>query len=341
MGDALPTRDTSQAGRSGGPPAARRPRRVLVTGAAGFVGANLVRRLLRDGDSLDVVIHPGSTPWRLAGLTRRVRVHAVDLTDAPRVGALVRAARPHWVFHLAAYGAYAWQEDIAAMVQTNLAGTAHLVQACLDAGVDTVVNTGSSSEYGFKTHAPSEREWLEPNSPYAVTKAAATLFCRHTAQREGLRLPTLRLYSVFGPWEEPGRLMPTLAAHGLTGRLPPLVAPDTARDYVYVDDVSEAYLLAATVADQEPGAVYNVCTGVQTTLREVVELTRRLLGVRAQPRWGSMSPRAWDTAVWIGDGTRIRTALGWQPRHTVESGFRRLVAWMRRSAVRDRYRGTR
>jgi UDP-glucose 4-epimerase len=314
-------------------------RRVLVTGGGGFVGANLVRRLLRDGHTVHVTVHRGSSPWRLEAVHGRVTLHDVELGAAADVTALLRDVRPHWVFHLAAHGAYSWQTDLARMVQTNVTGTMNLVQACLGAGVETLVNTGSSSEYGFTTRAPCESDAIEPNSHYAVTKAAATLFCRHTAQREGLRLPTLRLYSVFGPWEDPGRLMPTLLQRGLAGRLPPLVAPETARDYVYVDDVSEAYLLAATVPNQEPGAIYNVCSGVQTTLREVVDVARRLLAVRARPRWGTMPGRQWDTAVWVGDPTRIRAALGWAARDTFESGFAKLAAWMRRPGVRQHYGG--
>ncbi len=312
-------------------------RRVLVTGATGFVGANLTRRLLRDGHSVHLLVQPGYTRWRLDGIRRRVTLHEVDLADAAGVSGLVSRLRPEWVFHLAAHGAYSWQTDLSRMVQTNVVGTINLVQACLAVGFDAFVNTGSSSEYGFKAHAPSEEEWLEPNSHYAVTKAAATLFCRHTAQRARVHLPTLRLYSVFGPWEEPGRLMPTLVLHGLRGRLPPLVSPDVARDYVYVDDVVEAYLRAATVTGRELGAVYNVCTGVQTTLRELVEVARDVLGVRTRPRWGSMANRPWDTAVWVGDATRIEAALGWRPRHTIESGFRRLAAWLRRTENLARY----
>jgi dolichol-phosphate mannosyltransferase len=310
---------------------------VLVTGATGFVGANLARRLLRDGHEVHLLVHPGYTRWRLDGIRRRVALHEVDLAEASGVAALVHQVRPGWVFHLAAHGAYSWQTDLARMVQANIVGTVNLVQACLAEGFDAFVNTGSSSEYGFKRHAPTEQEWLEPNSHYAVTKASATLFCRHAAQRDRLRLCTLRLYSVFGPWEEPQRLMPTLVLHGLRGRLPRLVSPDVARDYVYVDDVVEAYLAAATVPDQEPGAVYNVCTGVQTSIAELVTLSRQVLGVKARPRWGSMPNRTWDTAVWVGDPARIGAALGWRPRYTVESGFRRLAGWLRRPGNLRRY----
>jgi nucleoside-diphosphate-sugar epimerase len=153
-------------------------------------------------------------------------------------------------------------------------GTINLLQACLETGFESFVNTGSSSEYGFKDHAPPENEWLEPNSHYAVTKASATQFCRYTAQQYGVHVPTLRLYSVYGPYEEPTRLLPTLISRGMRGKLPPLVDGNVARDFVYVDDVKQAYLLAAQRTDVEPGAIYNVGTPVPTSIGEVVNIAR-------------------------------------------------------------------
>ena len=111
--------------------------------------------------------------------------------------------------------------------------------------------------------------------------------------------------------------------------MPPLVRPEVARDYVHASDVTEAYLLAATCANQEPGEVYNVGTGVQTSVGEVVELARRVLAIAAEPEWGSMPDRAWDTISWVADSTKIREQLGWQPRHTFESGFREMASWFR------------
>jgi len=313
------------------------PRRVLVTGGTGFVGANLVRRLVAGGHAVHVLVRPGHRGWRLRGVGARVL--DASLTNAAAVEAVVRRARPEWVFHLAAYGAYSWETDLDRMVRTNVLGTMHLVRACLRRGVEAFVNTGSSSEYGFKSHPPTEQERLEPNSHYAVTKAAATLFCRHTAAREGVHLPTLRLYSVYGPWEEPGRLVPTLVARGLAHRLPPLVDPDVARDYVYVDDVTDAFVLAASRALPEPGAVFNIGTGIQTSLRQVVDVARRVLAIDEEPAWGTMPNRSWDTTAWVADATRARDALGWAPRFDFEAGFRATADWMvAETSVARRYR---
>ncbi len=313
-------------------------KRVLVTGATGFVGANLARRLLHDGHEVHLFVRQDYNPWRIEAIRSHVPVHEVELGDEEALARLVGGIQPDWVFHLAAYGAYSQQTDLYRMVHTNVLGTMNLVSACLKTGFEAFVNTGSSSEYGFKDHAPSETEWLEPNSHYAVTKASATLFSRYTARSRRVHLPTLRLYSVYGPYEAPARLIPTLIVRGMNGELPPLVNPDIARDYVYVEDVIEAYLLAASRPGQEPGSVYNVGTGVQTSLREVVEVARRALQVAAEPQWGSMPNRLWDTNVWVSDNRKIQAGLGWRPRHTFEQGFRLTVSWFRENpALRSLY----
>jgi UDP-glucose 4-epimerase len=307
-------------------------KRVIVTGGTGFVGANLVRRLLKDGHQVHLLVRRGYSPWRIRTIRKEVHIHQVEFQDAKALGSIVGRIRPDWIFHLATSGAYSWQTDLSAMVQTNIVGTINLVQACLRTGFETFVNTGSSSEYGFKKSPPSEREWLEPNSHYAFTKASASLFCRYTAQSQNVRLYTLRLYSVYGPYEEPGRLMPTLIRLGRKGELPPLVNPETARDYVFVDDVVDAYLLAAIQPVQETGAIYNIGSGIQTSLRDVVNVARQELGIVEQPRWGTMPQRIWDTNIWVADKQKAFSALGWRPKFTFQQGFHTMVQWFSENA---------
>ena len=130
----------------------------------------------------------------------------------------------------------------------------------------------------------------------------------------------------YGPWEEPTRLIPTLTTKGLAGELPDLVSPDVARDYVYVDDVVDACLATVSAGD---GEIYNLGTGVQTALSEVVEIARGVLGIEAEPRWGTMPERSWDTSVWVADAGRLETKLGWRAQVEFETGLRQTVEWLR------------
>ncbi len=308
-----------------------RPSAAVVTGAGGFVGANLVRRLLRDGVPVHALLRPGERPWRLAGLFDRIHVHEVVLSDAAGVRRALSAVRGAWVFHLAAHGAYPRQTDRRAMLETNVTGLVNVVEAAEAAGCGAFVNAGSSSEYGIVDHPAKENERLEPNSDYAVTKAFGTQFCRYLARARGLPLVTLRLYSVYGPWEDPTRFVPTLAVRGLAGELPPLVDPRTARDFVYVEDVCDAFVVAARAAGARGGAVYNVGSGVQTSIGEAVEIARRVLAIPGPPQWGAYPARAWDTNSWVADVGAIREELGWRASRTFEEGFVETVRWLRRA----------
>lgn len=302
--------------------------RALVTGAGGFVGANLVRRLAAEGHRVTAVVRPGSDQWRLDGVRDDIEVVEVDLLDDGATRSVVEAVRPTWAFHLAAHGAYSWQTDARQIVRTNVLATVSLVDACRDVGCAAFVHAGSSSEYGVKDHAPAESEALEPNSDYALSKSSATMYCRHVAKRDNFKAVTLRLYSVYGPYEDPHRLIPMLVSYGLRGELPPLVDPNTARDFVHVDDAVDAFLAAAAIDSTEFGAIYNVGSGTQSTLAVTVDVARQVLDVKAEPRWASMPPRVWDTDSWVADITKIRSELGWRPRTELEEGFTRMVEWM-------------
>lgn len=310
----------------------------LVTGAGGFVGANLVRRLLRDGDRVLAVTRPSGDPWRLADVEAEIESARVDLRDAEAARELVAGRRPARIFHLAAHGAYSWQDDVSAMIDVNLRAT-HALLAGFEG--EAFVHAGSSSEYGAKDHPPREDERLEPNSHYAVTKAAATHLCALAARSTDRHVVTLRLYSAYGPWEDPGRLVPALVAHGLRGELPALVDPATVRDFVHVDDVCDAFALAADAMTIERGSVLNVASGHQTTLAEIVEATRDVLDVRAEPVWGTMPARRWDAPTWVGDASAARRALGWEPAVALRDGLRATATWLAaRPELHARYRVT-
>ena len=310
---------------------------ALVTGGAGFVGANVVRRLVRDGLDVHVIVHDDADGWRLAGVAP-LETHACSVTDAAAVDAVVRSVQPSWVFHLAAHGAYAHQTDHARMVAVNTLGTFNLLDALArTGGCEGFVHTGSSSEYGFKDHAAGEDELVVPESVYAITKCAATHAVSHWAHQTGLPASSVRLYSVYGPWEEPTRLVPRLVVAALAGALPPLVSPSTARDFVWVDDAVEGIVAAARHAARRPGAVWNIGSGVQTTLEQLVAVARDVFAVVEEPQWGSMANRAWDTDRWIADPRRARDELAWEAVTGLEAGLRAFGQWLATTSERARY----
>ena len=303
-------------------------KRVLVTGAGGFVGASLARRLLADGHAVHVLTRAEEIGWRLADVADDLQCHAVDLRDDTALQTALSAVRPEVIYHLATHGAYPQQTDADRIIQTNILGTWNLLKASGHLDYEVFVNTGSSSEYGFKDYAMRETDVLEPNSYYAVAKCAQTLLCQHVALTERRPITTFRLFSVYGPYEEPTRLIPTLIRCCLASEPLTLVQPDTARDLVFVDDVVDAYRRTDELG-RLSGEIINIGTGVQSTVEQVVDLILQHTGARVACHWGAMPARIWDAKTWVADCTKSARLLRWRPRTSLADGLARTVSWQR------------
>ena len=302
--------------------------KVLVTGATGFVGASLARRLVNGGYDTHILLRPESDRWRIADLAGRLTEHRCDLRDAAAVDSCVSAVRPEVICHTAAYGGFASQTDSLAIVEANLIGTMNLLRACGKSGFRLFINTGSSSEYGLKDRPMREDDLPEPVGDYGVAKAAATLFCQAEALTKGLQVVTLRLFSPYGPWDDPKRLIPYAAATLLRGESPRLSSPDSVRDYVYIDDVLDCYL-ALIEGKGAVAGIINVGSGEQTAIGKVVAELERLAGGNARGTWGERPAARPEPAIWSADVTKARQLLGWEPRTSLTEGLCRTVAWMR------------
>ena len=304
-----------------------RGRRFLVTGAAGFVGARLARTLASRGDEVHAVVSPASHRWRLES-EPRISVHVADLCDADALTRTVREARPDVIYHLAAHGAYPHQTDAARILRTNVLGTELLLRTCEAQGYELFVSAGSSSEYGSKTEPMRESDLPEPNSPYAVSKVAQTLLCQQRAAAAGLPIVVLRLFSVYGPLEEPTRLVPTLLRAILAGTEIAMTSPKTSRDFIHVDDVVAAFLQVDALR-KLGGEVLNLGTGIQSSLEDVVAAAERASGKTARCVWNSMAPRSWDTTTWVADVTKLREKLGFTAPTSLVEGLRATFGWLR------------
>jgi polyisoprenyl-phosphate glycosyltransferase len=300
---------------------------VLVLGGGGFVGANLVRRLLRG--RCDVIAVVRRLPaWRLAGLDSHVL--EVDLTDYAELRAMVKAVQPRTVFDCSAYGAYSFETDSALIYRTNFDALVALVELLDKRVLAAFVHAGSSSEYGANSAGPSETAALVPNSHYAVSKAAAALFICYAGKTLGLPIVNLRLYSVYGPLEDASRLVPNLVKCGIEGHYPPFVTPETSRDFVYVGDVCRAFWLAATRLTPELyGHSFNIGSGVRTTIGELAATARQVFGIAEPAEFGALPRRAWDRDDWYAAPGKAASLLGWSATTSLADGLRLTADWVR------------
>jgi len=305
-------------------------RRALVTGATGFVGANLVRGALASGAEVHVIVRPTSRLWRIEELLPRIHVHRADLADAGAVEAAVTTARPHVVFHSAMAGGHPRNDsEREEMLRVSVFGTANILETAWKAGVARFVHLGSWLEYLPRASPLREDAPVDPASFRGVAKAAATLLCRQFSRERKWPLVVLRLFSVFGPWETATRFVPSAIRAALDGGELPLTPPGVRRDFVFVEDVVEACLLAA-VADVDPGEVINVGSGEGHANEDVVALVERASGRAVSVRLGEHPLGPHDGMHCAAEIQRAREVLGWTPRHSLPEGIARFVEWIRR-----------
>ncbi len=310
---------------------------ILVFGASGFIGCNLFLHLRSIRSDVYAVTHNPRSAWRLRlAEVDSSQILYCDITYRNSVRDLFATVKPGTIFDLSAYGAYARQDDVSLIYNTNVLGCVNILEECT---AETVyVHGGSSSEYGRNCSGPSETDRLLPNSHYSISKVAASHMVDYYAKARSIPSVNLRLFSIYGPWEEPDRLIPRLVENGRHGTLPPLVNPSISRDFVYVDDCVEALVRAANLAtsDHVKGRSINIGTGVKTTIQDAVEIVRSELKISVTPEWGSMQNRHWDESDWYGNYDLAQELLGWKPRTEVAEGFRRTIAWQNGSDYESR-----
>jgi len=304
----------------------RTGQRYLVTGAGGFIGACVVRRLIASGEDVHVLQRPGPQPARLLGLEGHYVPHHADLRDADAVRAAVKTCKPETIYHLAAHGTRPGQHDRTAILCSNFLGTAHLLDAVRAIDYRAFVHAGSSSEYGFVDRPMREDDPLRPRTDYGVAKAAATLLCQAESYR-GRPVVTVRVFSAYGPWEAPERLASAVMAACCRGEAPQVTDGFQPRDWIYVDDVIDL-LETAAASPCVAGGVLHAGTGRRQTVRDLVEAVVAQSPVgRVAPVYGARAQRSDEPAVWVADIERTRQVTGWAPRITLDEGVRRSWSW--------------
>ncbi len=302
---------------------------ILITGATGFIGSNLARRLVQAGCNVHILTREKSNKWRIRDILSLVREYSCDLRDSNQVVRLVTNIRPNIIYHLATYGGYpSFQQDLSTMIETNIKGTINLVTALSKADYEVFVNTGTSSEYGLKTKPMVETSLLEPANHYGASKASVSLFCQVFTKSFDQPIITLRPFSVYGYYEEPTRLIPTVITSCLRGKDINLTEGKQVRDFVFIEDVIDAYL-KASLSTRVHGEIINIGSGTQHTVKEVVSKILELCGNPVEAHWGVLPYRGGETSYWVADNSKARQLLDWEPQSSLEQGLLKTINWFK------------
>ena len=302
----------------------------MITGGAGFIGANIVNRLLDLGyGNINLIIRNSTNLSRLKNILAKVNLHKVDFSDKKSLQKVISKINPSIIIHLAAYSAYRDQKAVSQMVETNIAGTLNLLMASKNINYDVFINTGSSSEYGIKEKPMNEDDILKPISFYAATKASATLLCQVFAKEYRKPIVTLRPFSVYGPYEEGNRFIPTIMKAAIENKPIKLTPGSQRRDFIYIQDVVNVYIKALSCGKKLSGQILNMGTGIEHTNDEVVQTLFRVTGKKVKIEKGAFPKRLWDTPHWVADISKTKKLLSWKPKFTLEEGLRYTYNWFR------------
>ena len=301
--------------------------RALVTGGGGFIGHHLVRRLLDDGHEVRVLDNFSTgRRERLEGLD--VGLVEGDLRSYERAHTAVRGNDV--VFHLGALPSVPRSvQDPLTTSAVNVEGALNVLLAARDEGVRRVVFASSSSVYGANRSLPkTESDQPLPVSPYGVSKVAAEQYCRAFSAVYGLETISLRLFNVFGPGQDPlsqyAAVVPRFIAAFASESRPIIYGDGTqTRDFTYVEDVVEAFMLAAQ-REIPAGDVFNIAGGAETSLLELIDILADLFGSEVEPQFEPARPG--EVRRSCSDASKAEEAFGWTPRWALASALRECMA---------------
>lgn len=313
-------------------------KRVLVTGGNGFIGSKIVERLVGLGNNPYLILREKSNKVRLASHLSDLNIFESDLTNRKKITSIVEKIKPEIIFHLASHGIYSYTineiNNIQEMIDVNVQGTINLMYATKDMGYSVFINTGTCFEYGNSNFAFKEDFIPHPENFYGATKVAATLFAENFYKQYKLPIVTLRPFTVYGPGEDGRRFISATIKSCFRGESPKLASQRIIRDYIYIDDVVDAYILAAAKNRKLAGEVINISTGIPSAIQDVAKLIiKHTKAKNLKPDIGGFSLRTGEALSLVGSAQKAKALLDWEAKYSLQEGLLRTIAWIKSQPV--------
>ncbi len=304
-------------------------KKILITGATGFIGANLVRHFLKRGAIISIFKRQQSNLWRINDILNQILIYDVDLLDYTVVNKAVKRIKPDVILHTAAYGGYITQDDLSLTLKINFNATINLLDSCSKRGFELFVNTGSSSEYGIKEVPLRESDSLAPMMPYGISKAAASIFCQYIAKKDNLPIVTLRLFSPYGYFDDGSRAVSYIILSCLKNKRVNICSPKAVRDFIFIDDVINAYEKALERSSSISGGIFNIGSGKQYSIEKLARKIVAAVGNKISVKYSMKPFIRIEPKSWVADISKSHIGLKWEPKVNIDEGLRKTIIWFR------------
>ncbi|MGC1188531.1 MAG: GDP-mannose 4,6-dehydratase [Candidatus Acidiferrales bacterium] len=306
--------------------------RILVTGATGFVGSHLVKKLSEQKDHDLYTLQRYVTGRYVLGAEYGVKTMFCDLRDHFAVRAAIREVQPEAVIHLAAVSPVSYSYDHPnEVLNTNLIGTVNLAESCLREvpHFKHFLFASTSETYGNGPVPKREETPQAPNSPYSVSKQAAEKYILYMWDAYKFPMTVLRPFNTYGRRDNTHFLVERMLVQMLRGETVKLGDPTPERDLLYVDDHADAYLTCLG-NPKAIGSAFNFATGEKITVKALADKMTEMTGFRGQVLWNTIPRRPLDIQVLYGDASKAKSVLGWQAKVSLEEGLRRTIDFWRK-----------
>lgn len=298
---------------------------MLVTGGSGFIGAELLPKLIELGHEVCSLERYVTGRYVLGARTATV---FGDLRDGFSIRKLVKDIQPEAVIHLAAISPVAYSYDHPQEVfEVNALGTVNLAEACLREvpNLKHFLYAGTSEEYGNQDKFPAtEDAELRPNSPYSVSKVAADKYLQYMRAAYDFPVTVLRPFNTYGRKDNTHFVVERTITQMLQGKTVRLGDPTPMRDFLYVDDHVDAYLTCLN-NPKAKGEVFNFCTGRDISVKGLIGLISKLTGFKGKVQWNTIPARPLDIKKLLGSYEKAKKVLGWRPKYTLEEGLKKTI----------------
>ena len=305
-------------------------KRILLTGANGFIGQHLIKELAREGNEVHTICQDAKDN----GIKNTyAHVHYADIREHAKVNIIVEKVSPDYVIHLAGASSPAKSyDDFNGTMDVNYSATVNLAEACRKVNnIKQFIFSGSSEEYGSALkdaeHKITEDTPLNPTNPYAVSKADADLYLQYLGRVYGFPYTVMRPFNTYGRKDDNSFFIEkTISKMLLKEQSISLGNPSLVRDWLYVDDHVSGYMKVLGNKRAIRQAI-QLCTGQGHSIRETAELVSKMTGYSGQILWNTMPKRPFEANIMIGDNTKAKELLGWEPKYTLEQGLEKTIAF--------------